>query len=208
MVRFAALSLIASAMMAAPASAARTAPVETRGELPAGWVAGPPPSTEEQWRCASGDQGWKIARNGNGTVTLSRASYGRPPLSIALDDGVLWATNKGEWGGKVEWQAANSATRVDVMGGNPVAMMAFQDAVYVAAGLAHGVTIKEPFVEVQLVNQPGATARLHGHAQAQVRAAFLLEEAADLAGGDVGQVDLVNGQFVAGHGGGGAVFVG
>ena len=64
-----------------------------------------------------------------------------------------------------------------------------------AVEVADGVAVEQPLVEVELVDQAGASARLDGNAQAQVGAAFLLEQAADLAGGDVGQLDLVRGQF-------------
>jgi hypothetical protein len=142
MYRFAALYLLVSFAFAAPASQDETARVETHGELPAGWVAGAPPSTQEELMCANWAQGWKVEGSGNDGIVLSHAGHSQAQFSIALDDGVMWATNKGEWGGKVEWQPANTDKRVPVMGGNPVAFMPFQGAMFVAAGLAHGFSIK------------------------------------------------------------------
>ena len=57
------------------------------------------------------------------------------------------------------------------------------------------VAVEQPLVEVELVDQAGASAGLHGDAQAQVVAAFLLEQAADLAGSDLGELDAVGGQL-------------
>ena len=142
MVRFAALYLLTSFALAAPASQGDAVRVATHGEVPAGWVAGAPPSTEQELMCANWAQGWKVEGSGNDGISLSRAGRSQSQFSIVLDDGVMWATNRGEWGGKVEWQAANSDRRVPVMGGNPVAFMTFRNAVYVAAGLAHGFSIK------------------------------------------------------------------
>src|SRR5690625_2269789 len=51
---------------------------------------------------------------------------------------------------------------------------------------ADGVPVELAFIEVQLVDQSGTAARLHGNAQAQVVAPFLLQQCRDLAGGDVG----------------------
>jgi len=137
MVRFAALYLLVSFAFAAPASRGEGASVETHGELPAGWVAGAPPSTQEELMCANWADGWSVEHSGSGGISLSRAGHTQPEFSIALADGVMWGTNRGEWGGKIEWQAADSNKRIFVMGGNPVAFMTFQDAVYVAGGLAH-----------------------------------------------------------------------
>ena len=57
------------------------------------------------------------------------------------------------------------------------------------------VAVEHPLVEVQLVDQAGASAGLDGDAQAQVVAALLLEQAPHLAGGGVGQSHFVRGQF-------------
>ena len=59
-----------------------------------------------------------------------------------------------------------------------------------------GIAVEHAFVEVELVDEAGAAPGLDCDAQPQVGAPFLLEEAADLACGDVGQIDLVRGQFV------------
>jgi len=87
--------------------------------------------------CANGAAGWRVEGSGNDGISLSRAGHSQPEFSIALDDGVMWGSNRGEWGGKVEWQAANGDKRVPVMVGNPVAFMTFRDAVFVAGGLSH-----------------------------------------------------------------------
>ena len=57
----------------------------------------------------------------------------------------------------------------------------------------HGVPVEAPIVEVELVDQAGATARLDGDAQAQVVAPLLFEEALDLRSSDVGEGNLVGG---------------
>lgn len=137
MYRFAALYLLVSFAFAAPASQGETASVATHGEVPAGWVAGAPPATHDELMCANWADGWKVERSGSGGISLSRAGHAQPEFSITLDDGVMWGTNRGEWGGKVEWQAANGDKRVPVIVGNPVAFMTFQDAVFVAGGLSH-----------------------------------------------------------------------
>ena len=49
------------------------------------------------------------------------------------------------------------------------------------------VAVEHALVEVELVDQAGAAAGLHGDAQTQVVAALLLEQAADLLRGDVGE---------------------
>src|SRR5579875_1326334 len=43
------------------------------------------------------------------------------------------------------------------------------------------VALEQPLVEVQLVDETGAAARLHGETQAQIVAALLLEQALHLA---------------------------
>ena len=60
-----------------------------------------------------------------------------------------------------------------------------------AVVVAQSVPVEHPLVEVELVDQPGAATRLHRDAKAQVVAALLLEQATDLARGDVGDVDAV-----------------
>ena len=136
--RFAALYWFVSAAIAAPAIAADIANVQTHGEVPAGWVVGPAPATPDDVSCANGAQGWKVERNGKDGFVI--APDGRPPaaLSIALADGVMWATNRGEFGGKVEWQAANADQRDLITAANPVAFMTLQDTVFFAEGLSHG----------------------------------------------------------------------
>ena len=62
------------------------------------------------------------------------------------------------------------------------------------------VAVKRAVVEVQLVDQAGAAARLNGDTQAQVIATLLLEEALDLRGSDVGEDDLVGGSLSCGLG--------
>lgn len=142
MYRYAALYLLTSVALAAPPSHDDAIRVDPQGGPPAGWVAVAPPSTPDELMCANWADGWRVERSGKQAVALSRAGHAQPLFSIALDDGVLWATNKGEYGGKVEWQAAGSGQRTLVTGGNPVAFLPFRDAVFVAEGLAHGVTIK------------------------------------------------------------------
>ena len=62
------------------------------------------------------------------------------------------------------------------------------------------VAIKRAIVEVQLVDQTGAPARLNGDTQAQVIATLLLEEALDLRGSDIGEDNLVGGSLSCGLG--------
>ena len=71
------------------------------------------------------------------------------------------------------------------------------------------VTIERALVEVQLVDQARAPARLDTHAQAQVVATLLLEQALDLGGRHVGEDDTVGGSLGLGRGGlgGGSVRV-
>src|SRR6476660_7839570 len=61
--------------------------------------------------------------------------------------------------------------------------------------VANQVTVEGALVEVELVDQTGAAAGLHAHAQAQVVATLLLEQALDLRGGDVGEDDAVGGSL-------------
>src|ERR1700759_3956330 len=65
-----------------------------------------------------------------------------------------------------------------------------------AAELLDDVAVKRALVEVQLVLQNRAAARLHGHPQAQVVATLLGEQRADLAGGLVGEADSLLRHFV------------
>src|SRR5690349_11026392 len=60
-----------------------------------------------------------------------------------------------------------------------------------AAELGQQVAVQGALVEVQLVDQAGAAAGLDAEAQPQVVATLLLEQALDLAGGDVGEDDAV-----------------
>ena len=62
------------------------------------------------------------------------------------------------------------------------------------------VAVKSAVIEVQLVDQAGAAARLNGDTQAQVVTTLLLEEALDLRGSDVGEDDLVGGSLSCGLG--------
>lgn len=142
MVRFFALCSLVSAAFAAPATAGNTTAVETHGELPAGWVAVRPPSSQEETACANWADGWKVAGSGKDGVSLSPVERRQATFSLALDDGVMWATNRGEFGGKVEWQAAGSDKRVRIMAANPVAFMTFGNAVFVVEGLSHGPIVK------------------------------------------------------------------
>ena len=64
----------------------------------------------------------------------------------------------------------------------------------------HGVPVEAAIVEVELVDQAGATARLDGDAQAQVVATLLLKEALHLRSCDVGEDDLVGGSLSCGLG--------
>ena len=61
--------------------------------------------------------------------------------------------------------------------------------------VAHEVTVEGALVEVELVDQAGAAAGLDADAKAQVVATLLLEQALDLAGGDVGEDDAVGGSL-------------
>src|SRR5690606_7745488 len=59
--------------------------------------------------------------------------------------------------------------------------------------VADRVAVEQTLVEVQLVDQAGAAARLHRETQAKVVATLLLQQAADLGGGDVRQGHSVGG---------------
>ena len=67
-----------------------------------------------------------------------------------------------------------------------------------AVEVADCVAVEDALVEVELVDEAGAAARLDGDAQAQVVAAFLFEECADLGLCDLGEGDAVGGQFGGG----------
>ena len=58
-----------------------------------------------------------------------------------------------------------------------------------AVEVGDDVAVERALVEEELVAQAGAAARLHGDAQPQVVAAFLLEQGLDLHRGDVGEDD-------------------
>src|SRR5690606_10310494 len=64
-----------------------------------------------------------------------------------------------------------------------------------AVVVAQRVAVEHALVEVELVDQAGTAAGLHRDTQAQVVAALLLEEGADLLRGLVGQVDAVRGNL-------------
>src|SRR6478609_7628370 len=64
-----------------------------------------------------------------------------------------------------------------------------------AVEVAQRVPVEQTLVEVELVDQAGTAAGLDGHTQTQVVAALLLEQAANLVGGDVGQVHAVRGDL-------------
>src|SRR6478752_9639609 len=68
------------------------------------------------------------------------------------------------------------------------------------AEVADQVTVEGALVEVELVDQAGAATGLHAHAQAQVVATLLLEQALDLGSGDVGQQHAVRGLGLGGGG--------
>ena len=67
--------------------------------------------------------------------------------------------------------------------------------------VADQVTVERALVEVELVDQARAPARLDPHAQAQVVATLLLQQALDLRGRHVGEDDTVGGSLGLGRGG-------
>ena len=69
------------------------------------------------------------------------------------------------------------------------------------------VAVKDTLIKVQLVDQTRAATGLNGNAQAQIRTAFLLQEAANLAGSNFSDLHTVGGQFCFSNGRGWCFFM-
>jgi hypothetical protein len=137
------------------------------------------------------------ATNENSTETTSAATDELPVHEVNLTDVAAGAGPAGVGVVDGEPLLRNGVLEVDA-GTAEVRHAHLVDDDLNAVVVTYGIPVKEALVEVELVDQTGATARLHGDAEAEVGPAFLLKEAADLACGNVGQLNLVGRQFGTG----------
>ena len=107
-------------------------------QLPQGWSEVDPPATERDWQCANFSRdSWHVQLVG-ADLRIRPAAEVRSPLVLNLAGGRLVGDNRGEFGGGVTWQPSGRQS-VEVLRDNPVAFHRLDDAVFVVAGLAHGL---------------------------------------------------------------------
>lgn len=109
------------------------------GHPPRGWVEVAPPSTAAEWLCANhAGPDHSISGKEQDPLRIHNLDAApRPDLVLQLTDGKLTASNRGEWGGRIEWQRKGASSPVLVAEANSIALVARGEEVFVASGLAH-----------------------------------------------------------------------
>ncbi len=106
--------------------------------VPPGWTVISPPVTEEGWLCANwARQQWSVEVAESGAVRIDQATGRGGPITLQMQGGRLIGTNRGEFGGALEWEPAGSSRRELILRGNPVAFVASPAGLFLAEGLAH-----------------------------------------------------------------------
>jgi len=95
---------------------------------------------EEGWLCANWSrESWGVQLDeSDGSVRIVPAPKRPDNISLSLAGGRLIGTNRGEWGGVLEWEPKGTSRRTVVLKGNPVAFVSSTHGVFLAEGLAHG----------------------------------------------------------------------
>jgi hypothetical protein len=108
---------------------------------PADWIETLPPTTEEAWLCANWSRdAWDVESDASGTtVQIQRARTKSGEIVLTHRDGRFIGTNRGEWGGMIEWEPSESSIRTVLLQGNPVAFLTSPIGVFAAEGLGHGL---------------------------------------------------------------------
>jgi hypothetical protein len=106
---------------------------------PQGWTAIAPPVDEEGWLCANWARDrWSVQLAESGTaVQIERAQTRPGSIALSVQGGRLIGTNRGEFGGALEWEPTGVSRRTLILTGNPVAFVASPAGLFLAEGLAH-----------------------------------------------------------------------
>jgi hypothetical protein len=107
--------------------------------VPKGWIEVAPPATRREWQCANYSLTAYAISGGGASALDIRAvpSEEQAERRLALADGTLYASDHGEWGGTIEWEAKGSRERVQVHGDNTQALFARGEDVFALTGLSH-----------------------------------------------------------------------
>src|SRR5438034_3675713 len=80
--------------------------------VPPGWTVISPPVTEEGWLCANwARQHWSVEVAESGAVRIDQATGRGGPITLQMQGGRLIVTNRGEFGGALEWEPTGSSRR-------------------------------------------------------------------------------------------------
>jgi hypothetical protein len=103
------------------------------------WKAVAPPATDAQWQCANASaQEWRVQAGTRGELLFAHAPGGIAALSFRMPDGGrLVGTDRGEFGGSVDWVSDAGDQRLQLLETNPVAFTLYRGDVYIASGLSH-----------------------------------------------------------------------